>query len=91
MKPEARKVVWIEWHDAVGDSTRTHFDSLSDCQLCKNTNLGWIIHENDKRIVLAHGFSTSGEVDHFTIPQADIISITPVAPPRARKPKNADQ
>ena len=91
MKPEARKVVWVEWHDAVGESTRTHFENIAECSLSKNFNLGWVLHENEKRIVLAHGFTAAGEIDHFTIPQADIISITPVAPPRARKPKNADQ
>lgn len=86
MKPNRKALVWVEWQDAVGDSTRTHFEDVGAASLVKNINLGWVLHENASRIVLAHGFSSSGEVDHFTIPQADILSVTPAAYTPRKKP-----
>lgn len=74
MKPPiATDIVIIEWHDAVNESTRTDEGELAKVKLAINRNVGWVVHENDVRIVLAHGWSTSGEVDHFTIPKGDII------------------
>ncbi len=61
-------VVWICWRDAVGDSIRTPAESIDNICLVTNINIGWIIHENEERVVLAHGSSTSGEIDHITIP-----------------------
>lgn len=86
-RPDKRKLVWVTWHDAVGDTARTHVDDLAGLSLATNVNLGWVIHEDEKRIVLAHGFSTTDEVDHFTIPRGDILSIEPAAySPRPKKP-----
>lgn len=87
MKPNKKELVWVTWRDAESSSTRTHVEDLADVRLSRNVNLGWVIHENDKRIVLAHGFCTSGEVDHFAIPRGDIESIELAAVPQ-RKAKN---
>lgn len=85
-RPTKKQLVWITWRDAVAETTRTHFDDLSEISLSTNTNLGWIIHENESRIVLAHGYSTSGEIDHFAIPQGDIVSRDPAGgAPRKKK------
>lgn len=88
-RPAKRQLVWVTWQDAVGDSSRAHIDDLAGITLALNTNLGWIIHEDDSRIVLAHGFSSTGEVDHFTIPRGDIRDIE-YAAFSPRKSKAAD-
>lgn len=86
-RPPKSQLVWIVWQDAVAESTRSHVDELKDCKLVRNTNLGWIEHENEERIVLTHGFSTSGERDHFVIPKRDILERIPVVAARKRNPE----
>lgn len=86
-RPPKNKLVWVTWYDAVGDSSRATIEELSSIALAKNCNLGWIIHEDATRIVLAHGFSDTGEIDHFTIPRGNIDGIEPVAARAVRKPK----
>jgi hypothetical protein len=88
-RPDKKDLIWVTWKDAVGCSSRVQFESLKDISLVYNTNLGWIIDENSERIVLAHGVSTSGEVDHFAIPTGDIISREPVVAKISRKKKDA--
>lgn len=85
MKPHKKDLVWVTWRDAESSSTRTHVEDLADVRLSRNVNLGWVIHENERRIVLAHGFCTSGEVDHFAIPKGDIEDIEYAARPAKRK------
>ena len=46
---------------------------MADCSLVTNSNLGFIMHENDERIILVHGLSTGGEVDYFAIPTNCIV------------------
>ena len=75
----------IQWQDAVGDSTRTHFESIADIRLAVNVNIGWVVDENENRIVLAHGRSDTGEVDHLTIPVDSILERKRVS--RGRKKK----
>jgi hypothetical protein len=84
--PDKKELVWITWKDAVNTSSRVHWESLKDQCLVCNSNVGWIVHETDERIVLAHGVSTSGEVDHFVIPVADIVTREPIT---ARKREEA--
>ena len=66
-------IVWIIWKDACGDSSRTHIDSVQDCSLVTNVNVGFIMHETDERVILVHGLSTGGEVDYFAIPTNCIV------------------
>ena len=85
-RPNKKQLVWVTWRDAVAETTRMHIDELSKVCLAVNTNLGWIVDEDKERIVLAHGYSTSEEVDHFAIPQGDIVSIEPAGyTPRKKK------
>lgn len=83
--PPKAKPEWIVWKDACGDSTRTHVDSIKLAQLVTNTNLGWVIDEDEERIVLAHGTSTSGEVDHLVIPTNCVVSRHKVGERKPRK------
>ena len=78
-------VIWIRWRDAVGNSTRAQVEDAANAQLALNTNIGWVLHENAERLVLAHGVSSTGEVDHFVIPIACIVERRPVVPPRSGK------
>jgi hypothetical protein len=68
-----KNIVWVVWKDACADSSRVHIDSVNDCSLVTNSNLGFIMHENDERIILVHGLSTGGEVDYFAIPTNCIV------------------
>lgn len=70
------ELLFVKWKDAVGDSSRAHRDDVKNASLVTNTNIGWILHEDEERIVLAHGCSTSGEIDHFVIPKGDIVERT---------------
>jgi hypothetical protein len=85
-RPDKRKLVWVTWHDAVAETSRAHEDDLAERSLTTNVNLGWIAHQDAKRMVLAHGYSCTGEIDHFTIPMGDVLSIDPAAyVPRPKK------
>lgn len=76
--PPRSKLEWVVWKDACADSSRVSVDSIQDVRLVTNTNLGWAIHEDDERLVLAHGMSTSGEIDHFVIPTNCIVERKPL-------------
>ena len=73
MEPPKVKLEWIVWKDACGDSSRAHVDSIKQAQLVTNCNVGWVIDEDADRIVLCHGNSTSGELDHFVIPTNCVV------------------
>jgi hypothetical protein len=75
---EAGQVEFIIWRDAVNMSTRSHVAELDKVRCAHNTNLGWVINENTDRLVLAHGISDTGEVDHFVIPKNCVIERIPI-------------
>ena len=68
-----KEFLWVIWKDACSDSARVHIDSVADCSLVTNSNLGFIIHENSERIILVHGVSTGGEIDYFAIPTNCVV------------------
>ena len=72
------EVVFVVWEDAVSEWTRGDFHAAAELQLARNTSLGWIVHENERRIVLCNGTSTSGEMDHLLIPVPNIVARIPV-------------
>ena len=82
-----RQLVWIKWRDAVGTWSRFDAESIASLSLVVNTNVGWIAHENETRLVLVAGISTSGEVDALVIPTNDIIERIPVNEPKAKTKK----
>ena len=83
---KASELKWIVWRDAVGGD-RIHRDDVARAHLATNTNLGWVEHENEDRIVLCHGFSDTGELDYMQIPVGDILErIHVVKPSRNGKP-----
>ncbi|MGH7194627.1 MAG: hypothetical protein ACREJM_14005 [Candidatus Saccharimonadales bacterium] len=83
--PSKNRLEWVIWKDACNASCRVGVDAVKDVQLVTNANLGWVIHENAERLVLAHGQSTSGEIDHFVIPVNCILERRKVCPPAKRK------
>lgn len=71
--------LWIvKWKDAVNHSCRAQLADLSTMDLAINVNVGWIIDENASRIILAHGYSDTGEIDYFAIPTNCIVEKFPV-------------
>ncbi|MCA9248955.1 MAG: hypothetical protein KDA42_17635 [Planctomycetales bacterium] len=86
--PRKNQLEWIVWHDACADSLRAQVDMLSDLRLATNANVGWVIDEDDHRIILAHGQSTSGEVDYFAIPVANVLERNRIIPSKGRKAKS---
>ena len=83
-----RELVWIKWKDAVGTWSRFDGESLASLALVTNTYVGWIAHENEDRVVLVAGISTSGEVDALVIPTHDIIERIPVSRDDNKKKKS---
>lgn len=71
-------VMFIVWKDAVSEWTRGQLDEASSLQLAVNTNVGWVIHEDNERIVFCNGTSTTGEMDHLVIPAANVIERVPL-------------
>lgn len=78
-------IVIIWWWDAVSGSAREQADTVKDLQLALNCNIGWIAHENDTRLVLCHGRSSTGEMDNFQIPVANIVKRLTICPKRKKK------
>ena len=88
MFPLDQQLGWIKWRDAVGVQTRFDGESIANLSLVINTNLGWIGHENEERVVLVSGISTSGEVDALVIPTHDIVERIPATlEPKKKKKK----
>lgn len=83
--PRKNQIEWIVWRDACADSMRSHLDSVNELRLVTNANVGWVLDENEERIVLAHGQSTSGEIDHFVIPTNSIVERVRIVAPRDGK------
>jgi hypothetical protein len=79
------RIEFIIWRDAVNMSSRAHIDELDKVRCAINTNLGWAIHENEDRVVLAHGTSDTGEVDHFVIPKNCIVERIPIVEAKKRR------
>ena len=84
--PDRTQVEWIVWLDACSDTTRTTMESVQEAHLVTNANLGWVVDESPQRIVLAHGRSTSGEIDHFVIPTVCVVERRRLY--ASRQPKN---
>ena len=78
------EVICLIWLDAQGESTRSNYDNVKQITLAVNSNIGWIADENDERIVFAHGSSTSGELDVFTIPKVNILERIPLVKERKK-------
>ena len=72
-------IVWIIWKD----------DSVQDCSLVTNVNVGFIMHETDERVILVHGLSTGGEVDYFAIPTNCIVERVYLNRQPRKEPKRA--
>ena len=71
-------LLFIRWCDAVCDSECAQIEEARKAQLAVNVNVGWILHENADRLVLAHGLSSTGEIDFYVIPVANILERLPV-------------
>ncbi len=82
--PDAQLEI-VKWKDAVGDTTRTHYDEIDKLHLATNINVGWVIREDDELIVLAHGRSDTNEADHLTIPANCILERQGVSSGRKKK------
>jgi hypothetical protein len=80
MKLPCRKsdIEFIQWTDAVGESTRYTLDDAKKLTLAVNCNIGFVVDEDEHRVVLALGVSTSGELDVFCIPVVNIVERMPV-------------
>jgi len=69
-----KALVQITWLDACSDSARMHHDheTLSNYILPTMCNVGYVLHENESRLILSHGKGSTGEIDFFAIPLACI-------------------
>lgn len=83
-------VLFVRWRDACGDSSRAMVEDARKAQLVVNCNVGWLLDEDDERIVLAHAASTGGEIDHFVIPTNCIVERVWVARPTKKATVSED-
>lgn len=83
-------LVCVFWEDAQGDSHRVEADAIHNLSCALNSNIGWIVAENEKLLELCHGASTSGELDCMTILKVNVLEILPIAP-RKRNPKRTTE
>jgi hypothetical protein len=69
-----KEIIGISWWDAsqMNDRIREE-DFESFVGLSKNYNVGWVIHENDTRILLCFGTCSTGEFDIMAIPTGNVI------------------
>jgi len=67
------QIEFIVWKDAVSDWTRASVDAAAELSLATNINVGWVVHQNEERLVLSNGTSSSGEMDHLVIPVANVV------------------
>lgn len=84
---DKHELVYIIWEDACQQSSRADLETLKNITIATNENLGWVAHENESRVILAHGKSTTGEIDYFTIPTKNIVERRVVIPKRVKKTK----
>lgn len=71
MKEELVGVWWWDacsMHDRIREEDFKTYSGLS-----KNYNAGWILDENDTRILLCNGHCSTGEYDIMAIPTSAII------------------
>ncbi len=66
-------VEFIFWKDAVSQWSRGQLEEAASLALAQNVNVGWVVHENEDRIVFCNGTSSTGEMDHLVIPTANVI------------------
>lgn len=69
-----KKIINITWLDAAQMHERIReedFDSYVG--LSKNQNIGWILNENEDRVILCFGTCSTGEFDIMAIPTNAIV------------------
>ena len=71
-------VEFVVWKDAVSQWTRGQLDEAAELAPATNVNVGWVIHENDDRIVFCNGTSSTGEMDRLVIPTANVVRRIPL-------------
>lgn len=68
------KIIGITWLDAAQMHERIREEDFEIYNgLSKNFNIGWIINENDTRIILCFGTCSTGEYDIMAIPTNAVI------------------
>lgn len=80
-------LVCVFWEDAEGESARVDADAVHNLAVALNSNVGWIVAENDKVLRLCHGASTSGELDCIAILKSNVVDVVHVAPRKRKSPK----
>jgi len=67
------EVEFIVWKDAVSQWSRGQLEEAAALALAQNVNVGWVVHENEDRIVFCNGTSSTGEMDHLVIPTPNVV------------------
>ncbi|MFW9874468.1 MAG: hypothetical protein ACFFG0_15285 [Candidatus Thorarchaeota archaeon] len=71
---EKSPLIGIRWLDAMQMHDRIYKkDFKRYFGLSRNYNIGWIVDENPERVLLCHGYCSSGEFDILAIPTNAIV------------------
>ena len=69
-----QSMIGIWWWDALQMHDRIREEEIETLVgLSRNYNVGWILHENDTRIILCFGTCSTGEYDIMVIPTNAVI------------------
>lgn len=80
----------IYWQDAQGDSTRMRLEEVPHVRLAVVRSVGWIVDENEERIVFAQNVYDTGEVDSLAIPRSNILRIVKRDEKKRKRKRKAD-
>ena len=80
-------LLWIIWQDAVSGEQHMEDGDARAIALASNTPLGWIIDENESRVIVVNSLSTTGETKYIAIPTGWITARIPVQSKRTSSRK----
>lgn len=79
-------VEFVVWEDAVQKSwDRGHEEDIEKVKLAINVSIGWVVHKDKKRLVLANGNSTTGELDCLVVPVSQVLKRVPIIKKKSRR------
>ena len=73
------KLVAVKWEDIVVQNGWADLEELKDLLPHEVTSIGFVIYQDDDRIILVHGLSATQGNPASVIPMGCVLSITPFA------------
>lgn len=93
MKLPCRKkdLEFLKWEDAYGLKDSRPIEDLKELTLAIQVNIGWVILENEKLVIIVNQECTTGEREMTVIPRVNIVEREFVVPRTGRRNKSDDK